>query len=131
MKKKNLHVLVACEESQAVTKAFLDLNKSSLPFNIEAYSCDLLPSSGGFKDRHFNGHLCRVSEGMYGGFFGWPNLTLTPTKEFMGINVTKKSCEMRVIDMYRRKEEKLTENWIFIDFLHFWKMQGIDILGNI
>ncbi|MDC6451315.1 nuclear transport factor 2 family protein [Alphaproteobacteria bacterium] len=84
-----------------------------------------------FKDRHFNGHLCRVSEGMYGGFFGWPNLTLTPTKEFMGFNVTKKSCEMRVIDMYRRKGEKLTENWIFIDFLHFWKIQGIDILGNI
>ena len=33
-----------------------------------------------FKDRKFNGHLCRVSEGNYGGFFGWPNLTLTPKK---------------------------------------------------
>ncbi len=84
-----------------------------------------------FKDRKFNGHLCRVSEGMYGGFFGWPNLTLTPTKEYMGINITDKSCEMRVIDMYRREGKKLTENWVFIDFLHFWKMQGIDILESI
>ena len=68
---------------------------------------------------------------MYGGFFGWPNLTLTPTKKYMDINVTEKSCEMKVIDMYRRGGEKLTENWIFIDFLHFWKMQGIDILASL
>jgi len=53
MTKKKLHVLVACEESQAVTKAFLDLNKQSLPFEIEAFSCDILPSSGGLKKRHF------------------------------------------------------------------------------
>ena len=33
--------------------------------------------------------------------------------------------------MYRRDGKKLTENWVFIDFLHFWKMQGIDILKNV
>jgi hypothetical protein len=33
-----------------------------------------------------------------------------------------------VIDIYRRDGDKLEENWIFIDLLHFWKMQGIDIL---
>ena len=58
-------------------------------------------------------------------------MTLTLPKEYMGINVAEKSCEMRVIDMYRREGEKLTENWIFIDFLHFWKMQGIDILAGL
>ena len=30
--------------------------------------------------RAFNGHLCRMAEGFYGGFFGWPNLTLTNKK---------------------------------------------------
>ena len=84
-----------------------------------------------FKDRKFNGHLCRVSEGNYGGFFGWPNLTLTPKKKFMGIKTTPKSSEMRVIDMYRREGKKLTENWVFIDLLHFWKILGIDILKNL
>ena len=49
----------------------------------------------------------------------------------MGFNITEKSCEMRIIDMYRRDEDKLTENWVFIDFLHFWKIQGVDILANI
>ena len=84
-----------------------------------------------FKDRKFNGHLCRVSEGNYGGFFGWPNLTLTPKKKFMGIKTAPKTSEMRVIDMYRREGKKLTENWVFIDLLHFWKILGIDILKNL
>ena len=86
------------------------------------------PFREGFKDRKFNGHLCRVSEGKYGGFFGWPNLTLTPSGGFMGMPATEKKGDMRVIDMYRREDKKLSENWVFIDLLHFWKMQGIDIL---
>ncbi len=86
------------------------------------------PFRAGFKDRSFNGHLCRIAEGHFGGFFGWPNLTLTPSGGFMGMPATDTPGDMRVIDMYRRDGDKLTENWIFIDLLHFWKMQGVDIL---
>ena len=46
----------------------------------------------------------------------------------MGLKTRKKPTDMRVIDIYRREGNKLSENWVFIDFLHFWKMQGIDIL---
>ncbi|MDA9632350.1 ester cyclase [Alphaproteobacteria bacterium] len=84
-----------------------------------------------FKERTFNGHLCRISEGNFGGFFGWPNLTLTPSKAFMGIKATQKSSEMRVIDIYRREGDKLSENWVFIDILHFWKILGVDILKSL
>ena len=84
-----------------------------------------------FKERTFNGHLCRISEGNFGGFFGWPNLTLTPSKTFMGIKTKPKSSEMRVIDMYRREGDKLIENWVFIDLLHFWKILGVDILKSL
>lgn len=86
------------------------------------------PFRAGFKDRKFNGHLCRIAEGNFGGFFGWPNLTLTPSGGFMGMPGSDKPGDMRVIDMYRREGDKLTENWIFIDLLHFWNMQGVDIL---
>ena len=89
------------------------------------------PFRAGFKNRTFNGHLCRVAEGKFGGFFGWPNLTLTPSGGFMGMPATGKPGDMRVIDMYRRDGEKLAENWIFIDLLHFWKQQGVDILERI
>ena len=101
-------------------------------YTIERYADQhAVPFRETFKDRKFNGHLCRVSEGNYGGFFGWPNLTLTPKKMFMGIKTAPKSSEMRVIDMYRREGGKLTENWVFIDLLHFLKILGIDILKNL
>jgi len=83
-----------------------------------------------FKDRTFNGHVCRMAEGHFGGFFGWPNLTLEATGGFMGMPATGKRADMRVIDIYRRDGEKLAENWIFIDLLHFWKQQGLDILAR-
>ena len=89
------------------------------------------PFREGFKDRIFNGHVARIAEGSYGGFFGWPNLTLTPSGGFMGMPASEKPGTMRIIDMYRRDGDKLTENWIFIDLLDFWLQQGVDILGRM
>ena len=37
---------------------------------------------------------------------------------------------MRVVDLYRRDGDKLAENWIFIDLLHFLNMQGVDLLTD-
>lgn len=89
------------------------------------------PFRAGFKDRIFNGHICRMAEGRFGGFFGWPNLTLEPTGGFMGMPATNKPGDMRVIDIYSRRDDKLYENWIFIDLLHFWKQQGLDVLARL
>ena len=82
-------------------------------------------------DRSFNGHLARFTEGNYGGFFGWPNLTLTNSNGFMGIAANETRADMRVVDIYRRDGDKLAENWIFIDMLHFLKMQGVDVLAEL
>ena len=89
------------------------------------------PFRAGFTDRSKTKHICRMAEGCYGGFFGWPNFTARPTGGFMGMPATDKAAEFRVIDIYRRKGDKLAENWIFIDLLHFWKQQGVDILGRM
>ena len=88
------------------------------------------PFRAGLTNRTFNGHLCMVAEGNFGGFFGWPNLTLTPSGGFMGMPAAGRSGDMRVIDMYRREGDKLTENWIFIDLLHFWSQLGVDLLNR-
>lgn len=82
-------------------------------------------------DRVFNGHLCRIGEGNYGGFFGWPNLTITNENGFMGIPGNDVRADMRVVDIYRRDGDKLVENWVFIDMLHFLKMQGVDVLAEL
>jgi hypothetical protein len=82
------------------------------------------------KDRTYNGHLCRLAEGNFGGFFGWANLTVTNAGGYLGMPEGI-PAEMRVVDMYRRDGDKLAENWIFIDILHFLAMQGNDVLGRM
>ena len=84
------------------------------------------------KDREFNGHIAKLAEGNYGGFFGWPNLTVTPTGGYLGLPANGLTqADLRVIDIYRREGKKLAENWIFIDILHFLNMQGLDVLARI
>lgn len=89
------------------------------------------PFRRAMEGRILNGHLCRMAEGHYGGFFGWPNLTLTNRNGFMGVPGNDIRADMRVVDIYRREGDKLVENWVFIDMLHFLKMQGVDVLANI
>jgi hypothetical protein len=50
---KKLNILIACEESQTLTTEFRLLGHN-------AYSCDLLPCSGGHPDWHFNMDVFKV-----------------------------------------------------------------------
>ncbi len=83
------------------------------------------------KGYRFNGHLCRLAEGHFGGFFGWANLTLTNSGGYMGMTASPQQADMRVVDLYREENGKLTENWIFIDILHYLNMQGLDVLARM
>ncbi|MDJ0683770.1 MAG: ester cyclase [Alphaproteobacteria bacterium] len=101
-------------------------------YTIERYAKQHAgPFRAAFSDRSKTKHLCRMAEGAFGGFFGWPNFTATLSGPFMGRAPTGRRGEFRVIDLYRRAGDKLAENWIFIDLLHFWKQQGVDILADI
>ncbi len=82
-------------------------------------------------NRVFNGHVARIAEGNYGGFFGWPNLSVTPTGGYMGLPGSGRPADMRVVDVYRRDGDKLAENWVFIDMLHFLNQQGLDVLARL
>ncbi len=88
------------------------------------------PFKEGLDNLKFHGHVCRIAEGNYAGWFGWPNLTMKPSGGFMGLPKTEKTVEMRVVDIYRRDGKKLAENWIFIDLLYFLMQQGVDVLGR-
>ena len=89
------------------------------------------PFGAGLDEIRFNGHVCRFAEGRYGGFFGWPNLTMKPCGGFLGLPACNKDVHMRVVDIYRRDGDKLAENWIFIDLLHFLVQQDIDVLERV
>ena len=89
------------------------------------------PFSDGLADIWFNGHICRFSEGRFGGFFGWPNLTMKPAGGFMGMTSSEQTTEMRVVDIYRREGNLLAENWIFIDMLNYCYRLDLDILARM
>jgi hypothetical protein len=60
-----MKVLIACEESQAVTIAFRELGH-------EAYSCDLLQCSGGHPEWHIIGDALEVGKDGWDLIIGFP-----------------------------------------------------------
>lgn len=101
-------------------------------YTIERYAKQhSAPFRAGLDERSKTQHVARLAEANYGGFFGWPNFTARSAGGFMGMPESNTAGEFRVIDIYRRCGNKLVENWIFIDLLHFWKSSGIELDANI
>jgi len=67
-KEKPVRVLIACEESQAVTIAFRELGH-------EAYSCDILPCSGGHPEWHYQGDVVPVLKEKWDMIIAFPPCT--------------------------------------------------------
>jgi len=63
-----MRVLLACEESQRVTKEFRDLGH-------EAYSCDILPTSGNNPEWHIQGDLINHLQDSWDMIIGFPPCT--------------------------------------------------------
>ncbi len=87
-----------------------------------------LPFRNHLGDKQYNGHVCRFADGQFACFFGWPNLTNTPLGGFLGLPGGNKPADMQVVDVYYRKEDKLSENWVLIDIPWWLKQQGLDVL---
>jgi hypothetical protein len=68
-----MRVLVACEESQAVTKAFRKLGH-------EAFSCDLLPCSGGHPEWHYQQDVFEVID------MGWDLMIAHPPCTYLAVS---------------------------------------------
>ncbi|MBT8460550.1 MAG: ester cyclase, partial [Boseongicola sp.] len=102
-------------------------------YTIERYAKQHAgPFRAAFKERSKTGHLARLAEGHFGGFFGWPNFQAVHEGGLMGMPSSQgQKTEFRVVDIYLRRDDKLAENWIFIDMLHWLKSQGIDVLERL
>lgn len=68
-----MKVLIACEESQAVTKAFREIGH-------EAFSCDLLPCSGGHPEWHFKEDVFKVIKQ------GWDLMIAHPPCTYLAVS---------------------------------------------
>lgn len=68
-----MKILVACEESQAITKEFRKLGH-------EAYSCDILPCSGGHPEWHLQGDVFGYIEQ------GWDLMVAHPPCTYLAVS---------------------------------------------
>jgi len=68
-----MRVLIACEESQAVTKEFRKLG-------YDAFSCDLLPCSGGHPEWHFQKDVFEVIK------MGWDLMIAHPPCTYLSVS---------------------------------------------
>ncbi len=84
-----------------------------------------------FPDRIGGNHKCRIGEGTYVASTGWPSLNATHLgNDWLGIPATNKCITQRIMDFWRREDDMLVENWVFIDMVDLIGQFGIDLLPN-
>ncbi len=76
-------------------------------------------------------HVTRFGDGAYCSFTGWPSIRATVRGDFLGLPNPAAPVDIRVMDFYRRKGERLIENWIFIDMPHLFLQLGIDLIARM
>lgn len=82
METNGIRILVACEESQAVT---IEFRKRG----FEAYSCDVLPCSGGHPEWHIQGDVTEVLGQKWDAIIAFPPCTFLTVTGNRWFNVEK------------------------------------------
>ena len=85
------------------------------------------PFRRGLDKKTFVCHKVRFAEGNFACFFGWPNLNNINAGGFLGLPAGGSCADMQVVDVYCRRGDKLSENWVLIDLPWWLKQQGLDV----
>ena len=86
---------------------------------------------GGSKPGSETKHFTRFGDGNYTCSGGWPSLNAHQVKSFLGQPATNKTLYMRVCDWWRREDDLLVENWVFVDIPHVLLQMGYDLFGKL
>lgn len=89
------------------------------------------PFLAAFPDRQGVGHKARVAEGEYVASTGWPSIHATHTGEWLGCPLTGRPITMRVMDFWRREDDLLADNWVFIDIVDVFRQSGVDLFARL
>ncbi len=85
-----------------------------------------------FPDRKGGDHKCRIGDGAYVGSTGWPSVRATHSGGgFMGLAPTGRKIGMRVMDVWRREDDRLVENWVYIDLIDLLAQMGVDVFARM
>ena len=94
-----MKILIACEESQAITKEFRALGH-------EAYSCDILPCSGGHPEWHLQGDV-------FGFIDGWDLMIAHPPCTYLAVSGARHLYNKNgTINVERERERDLALGFV-------------------
>ena len=74
--------------------------------------------------------LCRIAEGRYVAWSGWPSTCATHSGRLFGLEPSGRRFTIRIMDFWRRDGDRLAENWVFIDIPHMLLQLGRDVLAE-
>lgn len=84
-----------------------------------------------FPDRVGGDHKARLGDGNYVASTGWPSIRATHLGPWLGCAATGRPITMRVMDFWRREENLLRENWVFIDQLDLLLQMDFDVMARL
>ena len=87
------------------------------------------PFLAAFPDRMGGDHKARIAEGAYVASTGWPSVRATHLGPWQGCAPTGRKIGMRVMDFWRREDNLLRENWVFIDMIDLLLQMDVDVMG--
>jgi len=80
-------------------------------------------------DDHFR---ITLAEGNYGALIEWTGFTGTHTGgSWLGMPATNKKIVMRDADLYLRRDDKLIENWCYMDVIDVLLQMGVDVFQRL
>jgi predicted ester cyclase len=83
-----------------------------------------------FPDRVGGNHFCRIGDGHYAAFSGWPSMTMTHAGDYLGVPATGRPLTLRVMDFYRLSGGRIAENWVLLDYVDLFAQMGVDLLAR-
>lgn len=84
-----------------------------------------------FPDRKVGDLDNLIAEGDYVGASSLPGVWLTHTGPYLGHAPTGKRAGVNGIDFWRYENGRFTENWVFVDMIHFFDQLGIDLMEKV
>ena len=83
-----------------------------------------------FPDRVVDHKAAIIKKGNYVSTGGWPHMHGSHlTGGWLGLPPSGVKLELRVIDIWRRENNLLKENWVGIDIIHMCKQMGLDVFA--
>ncbi len=71
------------------------------------------------------------TEGRYMGASGWAGVIATHTGQYLDVPATGKQVRFNGIDVWVRDDEKIVENWVFVDMIDLYRQFGIDLFDRL